>query len=219
MEQLLVQRIALGWWRQQRLIRAETAGIELSRRMELHDNRWRVKSALGLGIEQEIAPGHLEPLTEDDEAIADDCRKIVNEYVRLDPEVIENNDLKTLTVAAPFLFQSLEFHAEGQTVPEFLALRKGGLAAWVQKEVEGRRSELYTRLAHKRVAAVVELVKSSRSMPVDMDLISRYQTSLDNDLYKAARALREAQEHRLKVIQGTASEIEGAAGSFGNIGG
>ena len=34
-----------------------------------------------------------------------------------------------------------------------------------------------------------------------------------------ARALREAQEHRLKVIQGTASEIEGAAGSFGNIGG
>ena len=33
-------------------------------------------------------------------------------------------------------------------------------------------------------------------------LFTRYQTTLDNQIYKALRALREAQEWRLKTIEG-----------------
>ena len=34
-----------------------------------------------------------------------------------------------------------------------------------------------------------------------LEILSRYQTTLDNQLYKALRALREAQEWRLKTIE------------------
>ena len=47
--------------------------------------------------------------------------------------------------------------------------------------------------SRSRVLAVVELVKSRYSIPSDQELISRYQTALDNETYKAIRPLREAQ--------------------------
>jgi len=58
-----------------------------------------------------------------------------------------------------------------------------------------------------RVLAVVELVKSCHSIPSDQDLINRYQTTLDNELHKAIRELREAQEWRLKTIQGSSKPV------------
>ena len=36
----------------------------------------------------------------------------------------------------------------------------------------------------------------SQALPTQTDLLSRYQTALDNDLYKALKALREAQAWR-----------------------
>ena len=38
-------------------------------------------------------------------------------------------------------------------------------------------------------------------LPTDvLEVLARYQTTLDNQLYKALRALREAQEWRLKTL-------------------
>ena len=37
-------------------------------------------------------------------------------------------------------------------------------------------------------------------------LLTRYQTTLDNQIYKALRSLREAQEWRLKTIEGLAAQ-------------
>jgi hypothetical protein len=37
-----------------------------------------------------------------------------------------------------------------------------------------------------------------------IEIFSRYQTTLDNQLYKALRALREAQEWRLKTLDAKA---------------
>ena len=51
------------------------------------------------------------------------------------------------------------------------------------------------------------MVKSHRSAPIEQDLLSRYQPSLDNELYKAIRALREAQQWRLKAIDSTGQPI------------
>ena len=36
----------------------------------------------------------------------------------------------------------------------------------------------------------------SQTLPTQTDLLGRYQTALDNDLYKALKALREAQSWR-----------------------
>src|SRR5437667_9045492 len=47
LELALVERIAVSLWRQQRLIRSETAGIELARRTDVYENRERIEAALG----------------------------------------------------------------------------------------------------------------------------------------------------------------------------
>ena len=47
LEQILVEKIAVATWKQLRLIRAESASIELSRRMDIQENRQGVANALG----------------------------------------------------------------------------------------------------------------------------------------------------------------------------
>jgi len=53
------------------------------------------------------------------------------------------------------------------------------------------------------VLAIAEQVRARRLVLPDeaLEVFSRYQTTLDNQLYKALRALREAQEWRLKTLE------------------
>jgi hypothetical protein len=46
-----------------------------------------------------------------------------------------------------------------------------------------------------------------------MDLLARYQTTLDNQLYKALQALRQAQEWRLKTLDSVPLEPQGDRGT------
>jgi hypothetical protein len=46
-----------------------------------------------------------------------------------------------------------------------------------------------------------------------LDLFTRYQVSLDNQLYKALRALREAEDWRLKSLDGTSEQPVKANGA------
>ena len=43
--------------------------------------------------------------------------------------------------------------------------------------------------------------KEANSLPAAPELIARYQSALDNDLYKAMRALREAQKFRRESFE------------------
>jgi hypothetical protein len=54
-----------------------------------------------------------------------------------------------------------------------------------------------------RMVALAKQVRGRRLiLPDDMlEVFSRYQTTLDNQLYKALRALRDAQEWRLKTLE------------------
>ena len=51
--------------------------------------------------------------------------------------------------------------------------------------------------------AIAELVRAQRAIPsaVTADKLSRYQTMLDSGLYKALKALREAQQWRRETIE------------------
>jgi hypothetical protein len=53
-----------------------------------------------------------------------------------------------------------------------------------------------TLIQQQRILEVSRLVMQSQSLPSKTDLLARYQTALDNDLYKALKALREAQAWR-----------------------
>jgi hypothetical protein len=62
------------------------------------------------------------------------------------------------------------------------------------------RAQLRHAAARPHIIALAEQVRAKRLvLPADtLELLARYQTTLDNQLYKALRALREAQEWRCR---------------------
>ncbi len=51
-------------------------------------------------------------------------------------------------------------------------------------------------IERQRIWEMSLLLVESQTLPTQTDLLTRYQTTLDNDLYKALKALREAQSWR-----------------------
>lgn len=66
------------------------------------------------------------------------------------------------------------------------------------------RSTLQREAQRPAIRAVAERVRAKRSIPETgmRELLSKYQVMLDNQLYKALNALREAQAWRVKTIEG-----------------
>ena len=64
------------------------------------------------------------------------------------------------------------------------------------------REQLLSAEARPKILALAEQVRAKRLvLPTDvLEVLARYQTTLDNQLYKALRALREAQEWRLMTL-------------------
>ena len=65
-----------------------------------------------------------------------------------------------------------------------------------------------------RIREVSRLLMQSQALPTKTDLLARYQTALDNDLYKALKALREAQawRHSKAIISVTPGYPDGEGG-------
>ncbi len=51
-------------------------------------------------------------------------------------------------------------------------------------------------IEEQRIREVSRLIMQSQALPSRTDLLARYQTALDNDFYKALKALREVQAWR-----------------------
>jgi len=51
---------------------------------------------------------------------------------------------------------------------------------------------------------MADLPRTVRSGAIEQQLLTRYQTAVDDDLHKAIRALREAQEWRLSTSESAA---------------
>ena len=71
---------------------------------------------------------------------------------------------------------------------------------WCQKEL--READ-----ARPPLLSIAELVRAKRVVlpPDALEIMARYQSTLDNQLYKALKALREAQEWRLKTLEAVAA--------------
>ena len=192
----LVERIAVNMWRQRRLIAAETASINLARE--------RKKVAKGVSSELDltysttaIEEADLEPLDQDQERW---CRTVLKEI-----EQLEDFELMTIEVAAPHVFAQLHRDAEEdhEELPAYLDEYGGGAQAYIGELLRWCRKEIAKAEGHPKLLEMAERVHQQKLMLPEraLMLFTRYQTTLDNQIYKALRALREAQEWRLKTIE------------------
>jgi hypothetical protein len=189
-ELVLVERIAAAIWRQRRLLAAETAELEIDRRP--------AEIAHDLGNIDELHLGYrpnsdiLEPYDKETQRW---CSEILAEY-----DLLEDLDLDTIKGKAPLIFEQIEHDAaEDKEQPDvYLEQYPGGGAAYFSELVTWCRRQLDAAEIRPRVLALAEQVRRRKLiLPIrQLAIMARYQTTLDNQLYKALRALREAQEWR-----------------------
>ena len=198
-ELAIVERIAISLWRQRRLVSAETAEIGLSRMPRKIAGG--VSSALALSYGSELKEDDLQPFDLDQLRW---CKVVVSEI-----EKLEQIDLKSLPSKAPTLFGQLQSDAaeDDDSIEVHLEGRTDGITGYVGELFKWCREQLEDAERRPHVLALAEQVRARRLILPDdaLDIFSRYQTTLDNQLYKALRALRDAQEWRFKTLDTTTS--------------
>jgi len=200
----LVERIAVTMWRQRRLMRAETATLRLSRQPKKIASG--VSSELGLCFSAELKEDDLKPY---DAEQAEWCEKALEEIEALE-ELDFDIEFKTLPKAAPLFFAQLKSDAEddGEDIEAYLKDYDKGLPGYAMYIARWCREELCKAEKRPHVLALADQLRTKRLVlpPDTLALFTRYQTTLDNQLYKALRAFREAQEWRLKTLDVASDE-------------
>ena len=169
-----------------------------------------VSKELGLGYSSELKEDDLEPFDTEQEEW---CRAVIEEG-----ETLEEIDLKSLPKSAPLIFKQLKSDADddGDDLEAHLKDYKDGLAEYVAQLMRWCREQLHKAEKRPKILATAELVSAKRLVLSDeaLELFTRYQSTLDNQLYKALRTYRETQEWRLATLQGgdaAAGQAEEAA--------
>ena len=193
----MVERVAITIWRQRRLVTAETARLALERLPRKVAQG--LSQRLGRGYGSEITADELVPFDEDQEAW---CQAVVAEL-----EPLDEVELATLEIRAPQAYGQLASDAgeEEKTPAAFIARYEGGLAAYVAELLQWCREQLRQADERPTVLALAEQVRAKRLvLPAEtLEVLTRYQTTLDNQLIRLLKALRQAQEWRLRTLEGT----------------
>jgi hypothetical protein len=195
LEGSLVERVAVTLWRKRRLVQAETANLALAR--QPRKIAGGTSSELGRSYGSELKVDDLEPFDGDR---SEWTAKVIAEI-----EGLEVIDLRTLEQRAPYVFQQLVSDAaeEEEEIAKYVELHQGGLTGYVANLLQWCREQQREAVARPEILELAEQVRAKRLiLPTDtLELLARYQTTLDNQLFKLLKALREAQEWRLEIME------------------
>lgn len=197
LETTLVERIAVAIWRQRRLIRVESARVTMRGAGSSSLDADTVKCRFGTIfsptlVEQEMSFAGLVFLQ--DKAFPDPFWQTFLDglNVAIDDEAFAS--LSQLEFRHPDTFMRVMDYLgfePSQAADEIMDAYDS-----LQDCLEQTRDDVQLRVGLQRA---IELYRSSHSWPENPLLIARYQSSLDNELYKAIRALRDLQDWRRKT--------------------
>ena len=195
MEQILVERIAVAVWRQRRLVRVETARIRVAQRPGVSEH-WHIEQWVDPDdkkLIEEVLAGH--GFEDRAERLAELLSAREAGVTNLDVLRVEYTRVWRLLLASA---------ASSDSVTAFLAKHfKGAIEGFLAQAIHTHANLLK---AHQ----IATEDRAANSLPAAPELMTRYQSALDNDLYKAMRALREAQRFRRETLDVQASNIDPA---------
>jgi hypothetical protein len=199
LELALVEKIAVTFWRQQRLIRAETATIALAA------NPQRIANDIEYGMGREFVVDSDDMFSPNPKLPPDPVQLKWARDVFGELHEADNLNLDNLQDEAPLAYQQLvsDAEAEDESIDEHL----GGLSLrgylqdlkiWCAKELG--TEELWNEQYPTR-CAVTDRVKDNLSIAWHkLETLTKYQTTLDGQLYKAMKALHDAQQWRAQSL-------------------
>lgn len=200
-ETALLERIAVTIWRQRRLVEAESAATTLGR------SNHRVAQIVARELPS-VAGGALDetsmvPIDPDHEKW---CRDVFDECTYRN-----ELDIAGLETAVPLTFTQLVDDAEDTPIATYLDDFAGGLVGYMSELSRWCEEQIANAERRPRVLEIAEKIRAKRLVlsPDALDLFARYQTTLDNQLVKMLKALREAQDWRLTTLEAVVDvEIE-----------
>lgn len=193
LEQILIERIAISLWRQKRLIRAETAYIKMDCR----------PSNIIAVVNEELNLHHRDKLLREEDLIEINveylewCQAALEEYKII--HSFNPFEITTLKEKAPLIFQQLLSDAGNEDeISEFL----DGYDSYFADIARECRAQIEQANQKPLILELAELIRNKKSILKNdlRETFSKYQVMLDNELYKAIKALREAQEWRFKTL-------------------
>ena len=199
-EQTLVERIAVSLWRQRRLVRAETADVALKQRLVDGEDILRAAHSLGISAsDKRLKTAIAIPRNGGSKVDVGAIAAILSELVRLE---MQWEDLSDVEVAEkfPLAYQELVAYGDETGTFEGLILQLKGENMTVEQLMQSLIMSYRQDYEQERIDEFVNLYRDSAQVRTSVDVIGRYQSTLDNELYKAMRALREAQNWRLSQL-------------------
>ena len=100
----------------------------------------------------------------------------------------------------PLAFQELIAHGDETETLEGLILRLKSEMMTFTQLIQSLIISYRQDYEQERIDEFVNLYRESAQVRTSVDVIGRYQSTLDNELYKAMRALRETQNWRLSQL-------------------
>jgi hypothetical protein len=181
LEHALVERIAIAMWRQRRLVRAENARV------------------LKLQLQATALPWQKSPDVSSERRSLHEVTGLLEELAI----IIVNPQLRNLPVSEfveryPRAFVLLQ-ETEGSPDPTLIEPNEADppISEYYQNLIGWAQGQ-HRQWVEKQAAI---LRRDAVCMPAESDKIARYQSALDNELYKAMRALRQAQDWRRETLE------------------
>lgn len=203
LEYSLVERVAVTLWRQRRLIRSETAHIQLSNKDSViaaainTEMNWK-------GLDQEITKYDL---NEFDQEHYQWCQSIYQEFSTIadDEDSIKNlTNLEFLKNRSPAIYKNLQEDADDEqhTMDAHLKSYDNPIDYFTNL-IQFCQDEIKQAQLRPLVLEIAQTIRNKRAILQQgqlRDALAKYQIMLDNELYKAIKALRETQAWRLDSL-------------------
>ena len=207
-EDYLVERIAMSIWRQRRLVRAESAALELQR-----DDRDSLARKLANQIGGDITENYLpdpewvERVLSEAEALEGRVGVALDELPGLAPTVLEQ------------LLYDADAECEDQEAIEGYLYTQGGFQKYLGELVRYAENARALKARYARADDIRGTILDGLLVLYGdkSETFAKYQAALDNATYKAIKSLKERQEWRLSTLEAEPSAVE-RSGNFHVIG-
>jgi len=195
-ENALIERVAISFWRQRRLVQAESAQVSINRQSLGPNQINEVCNALNLKSSDytrfKYSEDKYEGMEKEEEREVDMIREEIKQH-----ESFVNTCAHTDNPFAhlPKSLQKQLLTDNAVDANQIDSVIKNEYGSWA-KMFEDYIESCKNFIDFHNFKVMSRLVLKSHTLPSQTDLLARYQTALDNDLYKALKALREAQQWR-----------------------
>lgn len=206
LEMTLVERIAVSMWRQRRLVRAESAEVALRRRNVAADDLKAISMSLGVSVTDNRFKDAINlPYIGKD----GDSSENLGYWLASLVEALEDRtwssleEIESLSPDAYHLLLACTDERTPEALDSYLTETSQTLRGVLEALAKVYRRDYDSRL----IRELADLYRDAAQIRASVDVIGRYQSALDNELYKAMRALREAQAWRQSRIDADARRV------------